>query len=696
MSSLIFASLTGCLGPAPERVAETAPPFIAAQPDPAAPLPPIVLQHEPAAQTGFDWNRIRNFAWYQADPGKATQLAVLYLREAVQRMTGRELTVVSTNDLSHGIVLTLFRAAPADIRNDRAVLAALRNTGADAYNANEAFFVRTETNRIVIVAHTEYGLSHGVVELLESVAYQTLGMGPNWVHVPDYRRRPLVFALRRSGRPGYYLRSLVATSGQSYGVGTLFQQALTPPDENVDASYARWLVGTRLAGQSMPHFPGHALQAYHRAVLAQMRERKTGEGFLVEHADVGTDSRRPPASAANAGHLWVNDDPAGSPAAGKVFLSDGARWEEQDPAQIGVNLDLSVPFVRAIVLEAFKRNSAAFFEKNPDEVFVFGTDTEDGGGDAVLAKTLRYPNWYPEYLARAGVAFGRPYALHRFKGLNQPRELWDPAAASDHLFGFNNWLLREYDRWIDSLPPAHRATATGKSKKEQVRCSFYSYNYHDVPPNFNLDPRIRVMIASYPKHRGWGQWKNFRSQVDLAQAFKVMLPREPSGDYWIISLAYYWDSTSSGIAGSESAGAVHRTLQDEYRAGIKALCCETDFNFGKSGLTYYLYSKMLWNPHLTAAELEALRERWLQRAFGSAWREMKAYYDFMTPANFTVNAPNYWAQAIRLIDAADRRLAGANEPDAQRRLDDLKQFWYFCGLSHFSLPSDLIPGGSVF
>jgi len=56
---------------------------------------------------------------------------------------------------------------------------------------------------------------------------------------------------------------------------------------------------------------------------------------------------------------------------------------------------------------------------------------------------------------------------------------------------------------------------------------------------------------------------------------------------------------------------------------------------------------------------------------------MKTYYDFMLSDNFTVNGPNTWAQAIRLIDAAGQKLDVAKEPDAVRRLDDLKQYWYY-------------------
>jgi len=662
---------------APIQVAR---PFVAVPLDAALPLPQIVVQYDPASGAGFDWEKLSKLPYYQAlsSPGHPVLSAVRYLREAVQRMTGKELPVAAGNDLSRGIVLTTLAGASPELKKDPQVIAALRDTGADTYNANEAYYVRSEPNRVVIVANTAQGLSHGVIELLESVGYEALGMGPNWTHVPDYKSKPLVFSIERGGRPGFYIRALWPTSGQGYGIGTLFMTPLPDAaDETVEVSLDRWQVGARIAGQSMPGFPGHALQAYHRAVITAMRATKTNAGFLVPRTYQGLDAERPAASKDNTEHLWINTDPAGQPGVGKVFLSDGAKWIEQDLVSLSANLDLSVPLVRQIILEDMKQKAEQSFTANPDDVFVFGTDPEDGGGYASLGALLGNKSWYPEYLASEGVKFGQPYVLNGFKGLQQPREIWDDNAASDTIFGFDNWLLREFDKWIDVRPQNEKVTASGKPKKSLVRVSGYSYNYHDVPPNFNLDPRIRLMVAGYPKHRGWGKWKSFNNQMEMAKAIRVMLPREPSGDYWIISLAYYWDSSSNGIRGSDSAAKIARSIRDEYDAGFKALSVETDFNFGKMGLEYYLYSRMLWNPGLTAAQLDAIRDRWLQRAYGSGWRAMKAYYDFMTPDNFTINAPNNWAKAIRLIDAAGQRIDGAKEPAAQRRLDDLKQFWYF-------------------
>ncbi|MFW6039013.1 MAG: hypothetical protein ACOC9P_00870, partial [bacterium] len=601
-----------------------------------------------------------------------------YLREGIAKMTGQTPEVISTNDLSRGIVLTTLDAAPSALRNDPDVRDALKNTGDDAYNHNEAFFVRSEDERVVLIANTPDGLLSAAVTLLESVEYEVLGMGPNWIHAPDHRERPLIFEIEHSDRPSYYIRNLWATSGQQRGVGTL-REVDDPDNEPATVSYRRWRIGTRMAGQSMPGFPGHALQGFHNDVAAKMIETGTTEGFLVENCVIGSIDERPEASEANDGTLWLSTE-TNDRGQVRAFLSDGEKWNERNPHGYGgANLDLTVPLVREVILEKMKERAEKHFEENPDEVFIFGTDPEDGGGYYTFAERIRYPNWYPEYRKEIGDPLGDDYVLHGFKGLDQPKEMWDPEAPGDTVFGFNNWLLREFDQWIESLPESQRVTETGQSKKELVRCSLYCYNFHDVPPNFNLDERIRVMIAGYPKHRGRGKWENFASQLDMAQAYQVMLPREPSGTYRIISLAYYRDRSPAGLAPTWSAAPAD--LVEDYGstfdAGIKAMSVETDFNFGRFGLGYYLITKLLWNADMTAEQLDATRDRWLQRAYGSGWREMKEYYDYRLADNYPVNAPNTWAKAIRMIDAADEKIDPAAEPDAQRRLDDLKQYWYY-------------------
>lgn len=668
--------------------------FLAADPTGKTPPARIVVQHDPATGTGYDLQALLSLNPQMGFTPEACIIrAARYLQEGIRRMTGQEPALANDRDLSHGIILTTLAGAPASVRTDPEVLAALRNTGEDAYNANEAFFLRSEKTRLLIVANTPYGLADAVVEVLEAVDYEVLGMGPQWVSVPDYTHRPLTFSLKRAGRPGYYMRWLFYPATYQIDTGNLHGVPLTDPeDESYDRTHERWTMGARFTGQSMPFFPGHALQSWHPDVVAHMRKTGCREGFLVDDVIRGLTADMPETGQAGRWQLWFSTDPDEFPTSDAIYRAYGDKWRACHPVyDMGFSIDLSVPWVRQIILSAVKKQAAQDFAARPDDLVIIDTEPEDGGGYIDVGKRMRYRNWYPDYLKQEGLPFGRPYALQGWRGIVHPKESWDPDSAADTVFGFKNWILHELDKWIDALPARERLTATGKAKKTLLRNSGYSYAYHDIPPNFNLDQRVRIQIAGFAKHRGQGKWKGIiDSHEDAARAFKVMLPREPSGDYRIMGTDTFYKNAITGVQPfwDQSTAAIHADLQQTYAAGIKALSYETEYAFGRNGLGYYLMSKMLWNPRLTVRELDALRDRWFQRAFGSAAAEMKAYYDFMLLKNYPRNMPSTWAQAIRLIDAADRKLEGTTETVAQRRIDDLKVFWYYHYLLDSNVPAE--------
>lgn len=143
---LMAASAVGAAAPIP---------FIAADPAGKTPLARIVVQHDAEKGTGYDLEALGRL---NRQIGSVPEMVVLraarYLQEGIRRMTGQEPPLVNDADLSRGIILTLLSGAPASLQNDPEVREALRNTGEDAYNANEAFFLRSEKDRLLIVANT--------------------------------------------------------------------------------------------------------------------------------------------------------------------------------------------------------------------------------------------------------------------------------------------------------------------------------------------------------------------------------------------------------------------------------------------------------------------------------------------------------------------------------------------------------------
>ena len=327
----------------------------------------------------------------------------------------------------------------------------------------------------------------------------------------------------RAGRPGFYMRWYFSYYSY-YGDGNLYNIDLADPaDETFDRSYERWVIGARFMGRSMPEYQGHALQAYDAAIIGHIKQTGLKEGFLMDRISLGPSAQRPTEGEKGVWHMWINTDPPGEPGADKAFVSHGEAWVENHVSEVACAIDLSVPWVRQIILEDKKRYAQESFAKYPDEQAILATEPEDGDGHSRIEKQMAYKNWYPDYLEAEGVPFGQPYVLHGFHGLDQPSEVWDPSSSSDMVFGFNNWLLREMDKWIDSLPPEQRVTATGKSKKDLLCTTLYSYVRHDVPPDFNLDARIRVQIAGFARNRGRGKWNGVVDDLKTFWYFHYLL-----------------------------------------------------------------------------------------------------------------------------------------------------------------------------
>ncbi|MFA7335110.1 MAG: hypothetical protein WC130_12585, partial [Kiritimatiellia bacterium] len=639
--------------------------------------------------------------------------AVKYLRDGIYQMTGQRLPVASHNTypLTNAIMLTTLAAlknspnAPADIVSK--ATAAL-NVG-NFYDRQEAFYIHTEAKGIYIVANNFSGLGHAVVELLEGghaapgyqIGYETLGMGPNWTYTPNFTAKNLIFSMEYSSHPGFYLRVIAPEWGAAGGMGTISYgnlkgadndgNGLHAPDEPVEVSYDHWQRGLRVASQmqSMPKAAGQALQQYTLAVVTNMVATRSTKG-LIAPVQYGLYANRPAATANNVYMLWfATDIPATATNAVSWCYLSGTNylWFETPLSGVRPHLDLSVPAVRQIIFERMKKQAGTYWQTSPGQIFSMTTEPpDDGPDDDRFVRWTANKNWYPEYRQAEGQAWG----AYRLSGSpvgpvpNQTTESWwwkpsDPAhpdsanAYSDTLMAFNNWLLREFDKYVDSLPAANRLSG-GISKKNLIVASCLSYYFHDVPPNFNLDSRVAVTTAFFPTHRGKGKWVGCILSTDIMKAFWT-LSHYPGLMYSILSQSLYSDWGVGNIYCGKSRSAVQSDVQSVYEAGGRGRVCQMDFNFGKSGLEYYLYSKLLWEPTLTTAQVEALRARWISRAYGAnAAAVMTKYYDSM-PRFVFLNTPNARGRAMNFIQQADALIAPGT-PE-QRRLDDLKQFWYY-------------------
>ncbi|MFA7335085.1 MAG: hypothetical protein WC130_12460, partial [Kiritimatiellia bacterium] len=735
LAKAVALGLIALFGGAGAALAGANGPFTAVRPDHAN-LPTIVVADNmtvytaSGAATNLNWSgyitNLNAFGQSRINDLDAVSVwsAVKYLRDGIYQMTGQRLAVATHNTypLNNAIMLTTLAAltnspnAPADVVSaaKAALIDNLNDPYTKLYDRSEAFYIHTELNGIYIVANNFSGLGHAVVELLEGghaaagyqVGYETLSMGPNWTYTPDYTAKNLVFKMEYSDHPGFYMRVIAPEAGAAGGVGTISYSylngadndgnGLIAPDEPVQISYDHWQRGFRIANQkqSMPASPGQGGMNILISHLTNMVATRSTEGLLAP-VRYGLYANRPAATSNNTDMLYFATDlPGNVTGALSWCVSPSYGWLESPATHVRAHPDLSVPGVRQVLLDNMKKQAEAFWVSHPGQVFSLPTEPGDGGPtDDQFVKYTVYKNWYPEYRQAEGQAWG----AYKLSGSpvgpqpNQATESWwwnpsDPAhpdsanAYSDTLMALNNWLLREFDKYVDSLPAANRLSG-GISKKQLVIASSLSYYYHDVPPNFNLDPRVRVTLAFFPQHRGQGKWVNLNDKYkDTMKAYSTLSP-QPGIRYFL---------TSQSVAGSDwGVGAIYcgaplfnlpyniydLIINSIYDVGSKGVVAQCDLNLGKTGLDLYLFSKLMWNPEITMYQLEALRTHWITRAYGTnAASVMKQYHDYTQYGTF-LNTVNARGRAMNFIQQADALIAPGT-PE-QRRLDDLKQFWYY-------------------
>src|SRR5262249_29856091 len=157
------------------------------------------------------------------------------------------------------------------------------------------------------------------------------------------------------------------------------------------------------------------------------------------------------------------------------------------------------------------------------------------------------------------------------------------------------------------------------SRKALVRSGMSSYNFNDVPPHFNLDRRIRVIVAGYSKHRGDAEWPMFLSHEDVAAAMQLMLPDEPVANY-AISDAWGGDPEHMAYVLPHAWGNSSRSILAMFApftaVGVRSWQAEMEMGYTQHALGLHLMSHYMWDPTLGERELDALRDKWLVEAFG--------------------------------------------------------------------------------
>ncbi len=186
---------------------------------------------------------------------------------------------VTTGDGSSGIVLgTLAEFPNASLVKPLEI----RNT----FDGREAFAIRTEKNRLLLIGATDLGASHAAMRLLEHLGCRWFFPAKEWEIVPA--QKTLSVALEESDRPRILARRIW------YGYGA-FNDKGHPRGGSVLKDYEAWTRHNRMAS-SFRVYAGHAWQAIiadnkkgfaeHSEFLALVKGQRKGPQLCVSQPEV--------------------------------------------------------------------------------------------------------------------------------------------------------------------------------------------------------------------------------------------------------------------------------------------------------------------------------------------------------------------------------------------------------------------------
>ena len=165
------------------------------------------------------------------------------LADYLGRIAGTKFEV-QTGDGSKGIVLGTLAEFPNPSLEKPLEI---RNT----YDGREAYAIRTDTHRLLLIGATDLGVSHAAFRFLETLGCRWFFPVREWEVVP--RMPSIVVSLDESDRPRILSRSI------AYGYG-FFADPGRPRNRGAQQDYLDWARHNRMASSLRIH-AGHAWQA---------------------------------------------------------------------------------------------------------------------------------------------------------------------------------------------------------------------------------------------------------------------------------------------------------------------------------------------------------------------------------------------------------------------------------------------------
>jgi hypothetical protein len=216
----------------------------------------------------------------------STRRVATELADYLSRITGARFEV-QVGDSTRGIVLGTLSEFP---QPDLTKALEIRNT----YDGKEAFAIRTERQRLLLLGATDLGASHAAFRFLESVGCRWFFPARAWEVIP--KRPTLSVALNATDRPALLARRIWYTYAVFDAGMAIKYLGVAPKDRNRSVDdYEAWSRHNRMAS-SLTIQCGHVWQSIigqnqktfdaHPEYLALVKGKRQGEQLCVSNPQV--------------------------------------------------------------------------------------------------------------------------------------------------------------------------------------------------------------------------------------------------------------------------------------------------------------------------------------------------------------------------------------------------------------------------
>lgn len=207
---------------------------------------------------------------------------------------------------------------------------------------------------------------------------------------------------------------------------------------------------------------------------------------------------------------------------------------------------------------------------------------------------------------------------------------------------------------------ANRVASAIRKKYPSVKVGMYAYNLHAIPPAFDLEPNIVVLVATamtkseYRTDELINMWQKKGATVGLRDYLGV--------------IAWDWDMPGQ-VAGGKLSYV--KNLKYFYQKGIRYYSAETNIGWISRGLGHFIAAQLLWDVN---ADVEKLRKEFFTNSFGKAANQISELYAIWETYGQNIPLEGDLLKWNNLVTEAATK---EKDISVQRRIAQIREYLYY-------------------